>query len=197
MTLLAGRLALSDVHDVEALCRSILNRELPKLQAWMSEEDTEDALAHLLEHVVRLWRAFDGERNTSFAGYAGSILPLRLPDWYRARFGRSGGRMLPAGSRSLQDVDAQLEREDALAVLDDPDVATLLDELGPASRRILEAKIAGVSRAEAARQWRISQKAAAYQEQFAIREVAWRYPDLARAIERARWADTTQEAVAA
>jgi DNA-directed RNA polymerase specialized sigma24 family protein len=177
VTLLSQPLALGDVQDVEALCRSILSRELPKLSAWMSGDDEADALSHLFEHAWRLWQAFDSERNTSFAGYAGSILPLRLPDWYRGRFGRAGGRMLPAGSWSLDD-DARVDH-DALAVMDDPEVSGLLDVLSIAQRRIVLARIEGVPRAQLARMLGISQKTAASREAWALQELRVHYPDWA------------------
>jgi DNA-directed RNA polymerase specialized sigma24 family protein len=194
VTLLAGKLVLGDVHDVEALCRSILNRELAERSAYMTEDDEQDALSHLFEHVVLLWQGFDSQRNTSFAGYVSAYLKLRLSDWYRSRFGRAGGRMLPVGSWSLDDDGRQ--EHDALAVMDDPEVSGLLDVLSNGMRRIVLARIEGVPRAELARRLGVSQKTAAQRELWALQELRVHYPDWAWPVVGVATSDE-REAVAA
>jgi hypothetical protein len=77
---LNGRLALHDIHDVEAYCAHILQRA----RLTLTPQDHEDALAYLTEEAWILSRTYrPGTR--SFSGYAGQRLPQRLTDWQRKR----------------------------------------------------------------------------------------------------------------
>lgn len=155
VTLLGSRLTLGDVHDVEALCRRILDDTLGRLGAFLPHHDHEDALTHLIAEAWLLHQRFDTKRNDSFAGYARSVLPRRMIDYYRARFGRGGARLEPAGSWSLDAQDA--DPHEAVFLSDDFDPAFRAqarafdpDELSPGSRRLWEHLLDGLSQVEIA-----------------------------------------------
>jgi RNA polymerase sigma factor (sigma-70 family) len=176
---LSAQLQLHDVQDVECLCRGVMRVFLRSLGsgAYLTPHHEDEMFSHLLEHTWRLYRKFDTTRNTSFAGYARSLLERRCVDWYRSEFGRGGGKQTPDGSWSLDDAGGQADRETALAVMDDPEVALLLDVLPMAQQRIILARIEGVPRAELARRLGVSQKTAAMREAWALQELRVHYPD--------------------
>lgn len=170
-----------DVDDVPAFCRGIWNRWRRRNgSAWLRDTDAlaseDDMMSHLYEHATRLRNTFDPDRNDSFAAYASAILDRRITDFYRSWGGRTGGRITPAGSWSLDDATHH-QADPALSVMDDPEVAGLLDVLSTAQRRIILARIEGVPRAELARRLGVSQKTAALREAWAIQELRVHYPD--------------------
>ena len=86
--MLAGRLELFDVEDVEAFCARLLDRYQMAHPTVIGESDREDALAHLVGVSWELSLDFrPGE--SSFSKYLFSRLNLRLIDWIRLRFGRT------------------------------------------------------------------------------------------------------------
>ena len=84
--MLAGKLALHDVRDTEALCVSVLRRSRLEL----SSHDFEDALSFLIEAAWKLSLGYQrGDRPASFSSYAAPILQRRVTDWQRKTKGRT------------------------------------------------------------------------------------------------------------
>jgi hypothetical protein len=78
--------SILDIRDVAAFCARIADRS----RVHLSYHDREDLLAYLVETTWELSLRYDaGDRPPKFAVYAGGILPLRVVDWTRGRFGRT------------------------------------------------------------------------------------------------------------
>lgn len=95
MKLLSQTLALHDVKDVEATCRSILDRVLlSRGVSYLAPDQYEDALTYFVETAWEMSRRYDPEKvrnadgsiGMSFSTYLHRFLPARLADWYRQRF---------------------------------------------------------------------------------------------------------------
>jgi hypothetical protein len=130
--------SLGDVKDVEKLCRAVLDDLLRTSGAQWQPAEYDDRLAQLFEDVWVLWaEKFDPTRGLAFASYASwKLRNIAIDRFFRAALGRRqlerdtagrvavdehgnprylpGGRALPAGSRSLAELDGG-ELEQALA----------------------------------------------------------------------------------
>jgi hypothetical protein len=93
--LLNGTLELHDVKDVEATCRSILERALlSRNVSYLDVHEYEDALSFFVNTAYEFSLKYDPERvrnedgtiGMSFSTYLHRFLPARLADWYRQRF---------------------------------------------------------------------------------------------------------------
>lgn len=80
------------VHNVEGLCRRVLDRNLPKLGlGGLSDVDFDELLAHLLGEVVRVAPSYRPiHASQSLGGYLSYKLPLLLIDYVGSRYGRHG-----------------------------------------------------------------------------------------------------------
>jgi hypothetical protein len=88
VTLLSEPLALHDVRDVEAMCRSILDRQLRAYRAhYLNPDDYEDVLALFVSTAWEWSLTHDPDRELSFSSYLNRYLGPRLADWFRRRFG--------------------------------------------------------------------------------------------------------------
>ena len=83
--MLAGKLALHDVRDVEGLCARIAQRSAPEL-SW---HEREDLGAYLVATAWELSRRYEPGGANSFSTWATTTLQRRLVDWRRAKDGRS------------------------------------------------------------------------------------------------------------
>lgn len=98
--MLAARMALYDIDDVEAFCRAALDEHLATgkrrrdgsstMPAQLSAADYEDALAYLVSTVWEASEQFnpidDGRGTNRFSGYAITIIHWRIVDWKRTRW---------------------------------------------------------------------------------------------------------------
>ena len=93
MPLLAARLELHGIRDVEAFAGQILDEFLRKTQGHLRPHDREDAVSYVVATVWELSNRWDRERGISFSTYSHRIAKLRIVDWYRKRFSdqRFGG----------------------------------------------------------------------------------------------------------
>lgn len=115
-----GPFQLHDVHDVEGLCQSILNRVLRSWGARLNREDSEDALAYLIATAWRLSLRYDCTRSQiSFSTYASRILERRVVDWYRSspRFADTRYRERP----TELSLEALQDESELTALLEEPD----------------------------------------------------------------------------
>ena len=95
MTLLAEPVPLHDVRDVEATCRSILDRTLREYRSHtMDQDDYDDVLATFIGVAYEWSLKHDPERELepgqtriSFNTYLNRYLGPRLADWFRWRYG--------------------------------------------------------------------------------------------------------------
>lgn len=139
-------LALGNVLDVEALCRSVLdrlNRSRGRVMEW---EDYRDAIQELIGEAWRLWHEeYEPSRNASFASYAHWKLGCAAIDrFFRRDLGRTGGRILPPGSRSLAELEPG-ELDEALAA----GPSDLADRGSPDLLRVLADRSRGAAQADA------------------------------------------------
>lgn len=75
------------IDDVELFCRDALRRGLAAHRATLDGPDREEAVEFLMLQLRELWERYDPELSSSFSKFAYPILPLRLVDWYRKKFG--------------------------------------------------------------------------------------------------------------
>lgn len=87
MPLLNGVLQLHDVHDVEKLCRHVLEPFAKRGQL----DDYDDALTELIGTCWQLSERYDPtkDKQPNFASYAACILSLRVHDRTRRIHGRT------------------------------------------------------------------------------------------------------------
>lgn len=110
MPLLASRLDLGNLTDVEAVCSAIVRRQLSSGAGYLEPADREDAIAYLIGETWALWLRFDAERGATFRTYASPILQRRIVDWYRAKLGRSSNAPRPRMVSTSELENAELER---------------------------------------------------------------------------------------
>lgn len=114
MSLLPTRLALRDVHDVEALAREVLELRLREWSATLRPDDRDDALAYLIALAWELERSFDEGLGISYSTYLFRLLRLRLADWYRDRYGDARYGRAPDVPRAPEDMAAEeIDLDDA------------------------------------------------------------------------------------
>lgn len=83
--MLAGKFALYDCDDVEALAERVV--ALSGLT--LSWHEREDLTTYLIETAWQLSLRFDADRLDSFGAFAWNVLRLRTTDWLRQRRGRT------------------------------------------------------------------------------------------------------------
>src|SRR5262245_41708092 len=92
-------LRLHDVSNAEGFVASIVQRS--KLE--LGPEDRQDLAQFLLIELWRLSQRYEYEGRPRFSSYAYRVLPKRIIDWQRKRFGRrtwkSRGRVIHARPR--------------------------------------------------------------------------------------------------
>jgi hypothetical protein len=119
--ILATKLSLHDIGDVEAYCAAVLDRSLRRQRGFLKPDDREDALSHLIATAWELSRRWEPARCPSFADYLSEILPRRLVDWQRRRYGDSRYRrdvvreIVDADNRELLDLADELDVGDDIA----------------------------------------------------------------------------------
>ena len=90
--MLNGKLKLGDIDDVEIFCHNRINNYTKSRNMRLRTEDYEDLMSFAMAQV---WELFDTKWNKrgSFSGYVSYILPKRITDYYRAKWGRDGQRL--------------------------------------------------------------------------------------------------------
>src|SRR4030095_2971081 len=86
--ILNGTFSLHEMEDVETWCSHIIRRT----NLVLTDQDREDLLTYLIETAWQLSLTYqhgDPRFPTRFSVYAGGILPLRITDWRRQRWGRT------------------------------------------------------------------------------------------------------------
>ena len=83
--MLAGKLSLHDIEDVEAFCIGIF---APRA-ASIPSSDHEDAIAYLIETAWELSTNYDPSGMRRFSVWAGFVLRQRFIDWKRSQYGRT------------------------------------------------------------------------------------------------------------
>jgi DNA-directed RNA polymerase specialized sigma24 family protein len=69
----------------------VLARALRQHHAALTDADHDDALAALLEAAWIAWQRYDACRGATFRTYLNATLERRVIDYWRSRFGRTGG----------------------------------------------------------------------------------------------------------
>lgn len=95
--MLAGKLTLHDVQDVEAHCGKALHDALRDFRAHLGPDDREDAHAFFIGQAWELSCKYDPERGWSFSKWVFAHRRYWLVEWYRQRF--PGSRI--AGERPV------------------------------------------------------------------------------------------------
>src|SRR4030095_237585 len=86
--ILNGTFSLHEMEDVETWCSHIIRRT----NLVLTDQDREDLLTYLIETAWQLSLTYqhgDPRFPPRFSVYAGGILPLRITDWRRQRWGRT------------------------------------------------------------------------------------------------------------
>ena len=86
MPMLAGKVSLFDIDDLELLVRRSLSEWMRRRNATLNEHDFEDLLQHC---IVAAWEAASGwqpNRGWSASKIAWQRTQLRAVDWYRKRY---------------------------------------------------------------------------------------------------------------
>lgn len=178
---MAATLQLGDVRDVYAVCRKVLDDKLRNLGAYLPAEDREDAIQFLAMEAVKAHRKYDPTvrgwdgRSAEFKTYLYAVLERRVVDYYRQRFGRGGAHRAPAGSRSLDELDAP-GRDRALPTTPDDDgadAALAIERLSPEARYVAHMLRDGYSRVEIARHTGRTTRSIALVEGRIREEVVW------------------------
>ena len=90
--MLNGILKLDDIDDVEQFCQIRINSYLKKRNMKLSVDDKEDLMSFAMAKVWETHHA-DWSEKGSFAGYASYILPMRITDYWRSKWGRDGQKL--------------------------------------------------------------------------------------------------------
>lgn len=137
--LLSGTLRLHDVADVEGYVARVVERRLRRMRIRLLPDDRDDLISYLIGVAWELSRAYDPTVG-SFSGRLSRVLPLRIIDWLRRRFGDHRRceqvRELPGSdfAAELEQVADPHELEDSILSLP----AWLdADRLSPQARRTL------------------------------------------------------------
>lgn len=141
MALLAHRLDLGNLIDVEAFCARIVARQLASVGGYLEPADREDAVAYLIGEAWILWSRFDESKGATFWTYSSPVLRRRMVDWYRSRFGRSSNAPRPRIVSTDELEQAELERAIRGRAADDPadsytDLSRMLAGAGRRARRL-------------------------------------------------------------
>ncbi len=88
MTMLAGKLELHGVADVEGLCARALDTYLRGTRTHLRPHDREDALAYLIGEAWRIGERWE-PRGVAFSTYLYRLLSARCVDWTRSHLGRT------------------------------------------------------------------------------------------------------------
>jgi DNA-directed RNA polymerase specialized sigma24 family protein len=91
--MLNGILKLGDIDDVEQFCQIRINSYLKKRNMKLSADDKEDLMSFAMAKVWETHHA-DWSEKGSFAGYASYILPMRITDYWRAKWGRDSQKLM-------------------------------------------------------------------------------------------------------
>jgi DNA-directed RNA polymerase specialized sigma24 family protein len=85
-SVLTSRLPLHDVRDAVALCGNVIARS----RLTLSPDEHDDLLTYLVETAWKLSLRYEQGRGstTTFAGWATTILRMRIVDWQREKYGR-------------------------------------------------------------------------------------------------------------
>jgi DNA-directed RNA polymerase specialized sigma24 family protein len=137
------------VRDVEAFCGALLERfhrgervaHQPGSHAFLSRDDHDDAIAHLVGASWEAWRRFnpvdDGRGTNRFGGYLSWVLYRRHTDWLRRRYGstRYGpvATFTPTADPEVHITDVWLDAE-----YDDGDYGLDLEAAPAGTREALE-----------------------------------------------------------
>lgn len=120
MALLAQRLDLGNLIDVEAFCARIVARQLASAGGYLEPADRDDAVTYLIGETWVLWTRFDDGKGATFWTYSSPVLQRRMVDWYRARFGRASNAPRPRMVSTDELENAELERALSRGAGDDP-----------------------------------------------------------------------------
>jgi len=85
--MLAGKLALGDIDDVEAYLDRAVTNALRRRQAYLRREEREELLADLFEKTWRMWVEHDDAR-ARFSSRVYSAVSFAVADQQRAALGR-------------------------------------------------------------------------------------------------------------
>lgn len=128
---------------------------------FVSRPERQEAAQDVLELLVQLERGFDADRGVSFAGYAASVVRLRLIDYIPRRLlGRNGERIAERNAVGASKVAEGLESPDHA-----DDAASRLDYLAavrrlePNDRRVAHLLAEGRSYREIATDLDVSKRA--------------------------------------
>ncbi len=110
--MLAGRLTIGQIDDLEALCRSITATWLRQHKAYLAEHEHDDLLAFVLAEAALFARDHDASANGTLAGLVAAKSHHLCVEWYRARFGRTGHRR-PQDGQVWEDIDSAVAGETA------------------------------------------------------------------------------------
>lgn len=120
MALLAHRLDLGNLIDVEAFCSRIVTRQLASAGGYLEPADREDAIAYLIGEAWILYSRFDAAKGATFWTYSSPVLQRRMVDWYRTKFGRSSNAPRPRMVSTDELERTELERALSGRTGDDP-----------------------------------------------------------------------------
>ena len=97
MPMLAGKIAVHDIDDLESLVRESLNDWMRRRGAHLVEHEYEDLLQHCLVHAWEAASRWEPGRGWSASKLVWQRVQLRSVDWYRKRFydARAGELELP------------------------------------------------------------------------------------------------------
>ena len=97
--MLNGKLKIGDIEDVEKHCSIAIASYCKNRNIVLSPEDREDLMSFCMGLVWELYEAEDNNTTGkkwngkgTFSGYVSYILPKRITDHYRKRWGRYGER---------------------------------------------------------------------------------------------------------
>jgi hypothetical protein len=82
-TVLSTQRSLGDIEDVEGFVHMVLSAKRNRLAGLLSLCDEDEIVAEGVVLLYELFPKWDPKRCARFSGYALSLLPLRLTDWYR------------------------------------------------------------------------------------------------------------------
>lgn len=97
------------VSDVEHLCRAVLVESLKRYHMPVSDQDFQDALAHLLGEVAVLHAGYVVAPGRELGPFLYQRLRLRLIDHWRKWYGRDGRHRLPSFDEPAGDDEGELD----------------------------------------------------------------------------------------